>query len=351
MSIRDLGFDEYAKKIALDQQVEPIARVIEEHRTRWILQGDEGQLDASVRGALHYDLDTEAFPKVGDWVTYTLASEGNATIETILPRASMITRKNIHGEGRQVIVTNVDTVAVVQSFDQDFSTKKLERYLELVRESGARPIIIFTKNDLKGDVEDFTSTVAGIAPDVPLIAVSALTEHGLDDLMNHLKPRETVVLLGASGAGKSTLLNALMKEDIQETRAIRADDGKGRHTTTKRSLFILPNGALLIDTPGMREVSIASDEEEKKDTFPDVIEISYGCKFPNCDHEKSKGCAVLAALEEGTLSEERYKAFLKFLSIQKKAETTYDDTPKRADRIKSNRATLNYLSRRQSEEE
>ena len=184
------------------------------------------------------------------------------------------------------------------------------------------------------------------------MTLSTKTDTGMDALLSHLKPRTTSVLLGSSGAGKSTLLNALMRSEIQETQEVRKEDGKGRHTTTMRSLFILPSGALLIDTPGMRELTAATDEEEKKDTFDDVVEISYGCRFPNCDHQKSGGCAVLKALHDGTLDEMRYTKFLKFMEAEKKAEDNkYADTNKHSDRVKSNRAALNYESRRQSEDE
>ena len=352
-TINDLGFEAYAQKANLDLGAYPperIARVTEEYRTRWILSGQGEPLDASVRGALHYDLDTEAFPKVGDWVFFTDLGKGKAIIEELLPRVTVVTRKNISGPGKQVLVANVDIVAIVQAVDQDFSIPKLERYLTLVRESGAKPLVVFTKADVGTDIAPFVQALAGVDPTAASISVSSRTENGLDSFLAVLKPQTTVVLLGSSGAGKSTLLNALMKSEIQDTQEVRAEDGKGRHTTTMRSLFVLPSGALMIDTPGMRELTAATDEEEKIDTFDDVAEIAYECKFPNCDHVKSSGCAVLVALKDGRITEERYQKFLKFLEKEKKNEVKKVGNT-HSDRVKSNRAALNYESRMQSEEE
>ncbi len=351
--IADLGFDAYVERTGLDRSAYPaerIGRVVEEYRTRWVLASNSGPLDASVRGSVHYDLDAEAFPKVGDWVLFTALSGGKATIEEILPRTVIVARKNIHGKGRQVIVTNIDTVAIVQAADQELNLPKLNRYLSLVRESGARPVFVFTKADLLSDVEPLTRALSESAPDVPQVVISSRTGAGLDALLHYFTPRTTSVLLGSSGAGKSTLLNALIQSEVQATHAVRATDGTGRHTTTMRSLFVLPSGALLIDTPGMRELTAASDLDDKKDTFDDVAEIAYGCRYPNCDHEKSGGCAVLTALAEKSLDEKRYRAYLKFLVREKKAAVRTDGN-QHSDRVKSNRAMLNYESRRQSEEE
>ena len=352
-TIHNLGFEAYAQKANLDLGAYPperIARVTEEYRTRWILSGQGEPLDASVRGALHYDLDTEAFPKVGDWVLFTDLGKGKAIIEELLPRVTVVTRKNISGPGKQVLVANVDTVAIVQAVDQDFSIPKLERYLTLVKESGAKPLVVFTKVDSGIDTAPFVRALADVDPSAPSISVSSRTDHGMDQLVAALKPCTTTVLLGSSGAGKSTLLNALMKSEIQDTQEVRAEDGKGRHTTTMRSLFVLPNGALMIDTPGMRELTAATDEEEKIDMFEDFVEIAYECKFPNCDHVKSSGCAVLVALKDGRITEERYQKFLKFLEKEKKNEVKKVGNT-HSDRVKSNRAALNYESRMQSEEE
>ena len=353
LGIQDLGFERYAKNQAIDQVAHPlerVARVIEAHRTRWVLSADGGQYDASVRGTMHYDLDADAFPKVGDWVFFAPLSNMKATIEEVLPRFSAVTRKDISGNGSQVIVTNVDTVLVVQAVDQELSVPKLERYLALARESKAKPVIVLTKADMGANLEAYAQMARAAAPSVPQVSVSSSTGAGMEELLSYLKPRETVVLLGSSGAGKSTLLNALMKSDIQETQAVREDDGKGKHTTTVRSLFALPSGALLIDTPGMRELTLSDDEEAKRDTFDDVTEISYGCRFPNCDHSKSKGCAVLEALSAGSLEEKRYRGYLKFLIREKKAEVKKVGN-QHSDRVKSNRAMLDYESRRQSEDE
>lgn len=355
ITTNDLGFEKYAQQTELDLTLYPrerIARVTEEHKTRWILGGDTGVLDASVRGALHYDLDAEAFPKVGDWVTYTPLGDGKAAIEKILPRVSRIARKNIRGQGMQIIVTNIDMVAIVQGADQEFTIPKLQRYVQLVRESGAAPIFVLTKIDSIGAAPDLATLIHAfgeIAQGIPVVALSSKTGQGMDDLASYFKSKETVVLLGSSGAGKSTLLNALIKKDIQVTQAVRADDGKGRHTTTRRSLFRLPSGALVIDTPGMRELMLM-EEEKVKDVFSDVEEISHRCRFPNCDHVKSAECALQAAIQDGSLDSKRYTGYLKFMAQKKKSEVKPSGN-QHSDRVKSNRAMLNYESRRQSEEE
>lgn len=353
MNLEDLGLHTYATHGHVDLSAyshERLARVIEEHKTRWILESESGQLSASVRGAVHHNLESEAFPKVGDWVVYEPAGEGKATIETVLPRKTMVARKNIHGTGMQIIVSNIDTVAIVQAVDQDFAIPKLERYFQIAQESGATPLFILTKVDKHTDVSAFIQTLNQIAPGVPVIVLSSVTRAGFDALAMYVRSHETLVLLGASGAGKSTLLNALMESNIQETQEVRSEDGKGRHTTTRRSLFMLPSGGLVIDTPGMRELTLV-DEKKKKDVFEDVEEIAYGCRFPNCDHVKSLDCAVLAAVESGVLSSERYEKCLQFLAKQKKlADMPRTDGNQHSNRIKSNRAQLNYESRRQSEE-
>jgi ribosome biogenesis GTPase / thiamine phosphate phosphatase len=242
----------------------------------------------------------------GDWVL--LAEE---TLRVALPRRTALVR----GAGRrdtraQVLAANVDVVLIVTSINEDMNLRRLERYLTLAWESGAKPVFVLTKADLADDVDAVVKEVESIAFGVPVVAISNVSGAGLDVLRSHLGPGVTAALLGSSGVGKSTLVNTLLGEELLETREIR-DDGKGRHTTTRRELVQLPGGALVIDTPGMREIQLWVADEGLEEAFEDVTELFGRCRFSDCGHESEPGCAVKAAIEDGSLSAERWESYLK----------------------------------------
>lgn len=237
--------------------------------------------------------------------------DGNAVIQAILPRKSVFTRRAAGTANReQVVAANIDTVFICMSLNNDFNVRRLERYLSVAWDSGASPVIILTKADLCADLDQRLREVESVALGVEVVVTSSLSENGTDTLKSYLKEGKTASFIGSSGVGKSTLINRLMGSDKLATNGLRNDD-KGRHTTTHRELVLLENGALVIDTPGMRELGMWGADSGIDTTFADIEELALGCKFNNCTHTSEPGCAILAAIEDGTLSEERYRSYTK----------------------------------------
>jgi ribosome biogenesis GTPase len=296
------------------------ARVMAVHKETSIVRGADGvDRTAIVSGRFRYDaLAASDFPAVGDWValepTRPMAgADDPAVIATVLPRRSAFRRQaadstrrgglNLHDE--QVIAANIDVAFIVAGLDGDFNLRRLERYLAVAWSSGVAPVIVLNKADIADDLPGRLVAVEAIAPGVPIRVVSALTGDHVGDLAPHLAPGRTAVVLGSSGVGKSTLLNTLLGEQRQATSAVREDDSRGRHTTTHRELFLLPSGALLIDTPGIRSLEVAGADEGVGEAFDDIAELAAGCRFSDCRHEREPGCAVRAAIARGELTEER----------------------------------------------
>jgi ribosome biogenesis GTPase / thiamine phosphate phosphatase len=281
-------------------------RVVAEHRGGYVVHGEAGEALARARGRLHDAAVVGGLlPAVGDWVAYRPAE---AVVEAVLPRRSKLSRKTPLKEAEeQVLVANVDLVFLVTGLDRDFSVRRLERYLAIAWESGASPVVVLTKLDLCDDPLKLL-TAESTAMGVPVVAVSNVTGEGLPALDALLEPARTVVLVGSSGVGKSTLINRLLGEETIVTREVRRD-GRGRHTTRHRELFVLPGGALLIDTPGLRELQLW--EGDLDDAFRDVVELAGECRFNDCAHETEPDCAIRAALADGTLDPERLKAYHK----------------------------------------
>jgi ribosome biogenesis GTPase / thiamine phosphate phosphatase len=279
-------------------------RITSEHKGLYQLQTEVGEFSAMVTGKLrHQATQLQDYPAVGDWVITTVRpAEQRATIHQILPRRSKFSRKMVGSKTEeQVIAANVDTVFLVAGLDQDFNPRRIERYLILAWESGAKPVIVLNKADLHPDVGDCLKTVERIALGVPMIVLSALQSEGLSALLPYLQPGQTVALLGSSGVGKSTLTNQLLGATVQATQSVRIGDDRGRHTTTHRELLLLPCGGLIIDTPGMRELQIWAGEESVQGTFTDIEALSESCRFRNCQHQHEPGCAVQQAVVEGQL--------------------------------------------------
>lgn len=289
-------------------------RVTLEHKSSYIIQTELGEYAAEITGKLrHQSTRSQNLIAVGDWVVATLRpAEQKAIIHRILPHKSKFSRKAV-GEknNEQVIATNVDVAFLVTGLDQDFNLRRIERYLILAWESGAKPVIILNKADLCSSLEARLADTAAIAPGVPIVALSALHQDGLNELFPYLQPGHTAVFLGSSGVGKSTLTNQLLGETVQETQAVRPGDARGRHTTTHRELVPLPCGGIIIDTPGMRELQLWAAEESLQETFTDVETLAQRCRFRDCKHEHEPGCAVQLALEEGKLDESRLASYQK----------------------------------------
>jgi ribosome biogenesis GTPase len=316
VSLKRLGWNSYFA--ALWQERERAewlpARVISQQRGLWRISGDFAECWAEPSGTLRAAAETGGdWPAVGDWVgAEKLSGGGRPLIHNVLPRRTKFVRKTA---GRrleeQVIAANMDTAFVVMALDNDFNVRRLERYLAQCFESGAKSVVVLNKADDREDVAARVAEVEAIAAGVPIFAVSARTGAGVEALDAYLASGQTIVLLGSSGVGKSTLVNHLLKRDAQTVREVRASDSRGRHTTTSRELFALPGGALLIDTPGLRELQLWGAVEGVERTFSDIEELAAECKFGNCGHTTEPGCAVQAALAEGRLDEDRLENWRK----------------------------------------
>jgi len=305
-------------------------RVTEHRGAHYTVVTERGEVTANLKGAFYHEAEArENFPCVGDFVLLQYNELGDSRIAKLLPRRSKFSRADFSGHAagyvktilEQVVATNFDYVFILSSLNWDFKVNRIARYLTQARQSGGQPVVILTKADL---VENYTSALAEVrnaAPDVPVHAVSAHTGFGVDELSEYLKPGKTVVFLGMSGVGKSSLLNALMNQEVMVVKAIREDDSRGRHTTTHRQLFMLPSGAMVIDTPGMRELGLFGADEGISVGFNDVEDLFTQCRFTNCNHKTEPGCAVLAALADGSLPREHWERYL----AQKRENKFVDD--------------------------
>lgn len=269
---------------------------------------------AEISGKFRFEvLEQEEYPAVGDWVVISLrAEEKRATIHKVLPRKSKFSRKVAGLETReQIVAANVDKVFLVNALNRDFNIKRIERYLIMAWESGADPVIILSKADLCDDLEEKLMEVERTAVGVPIHVISTVDGRGLDELNQYLIPGRTIALLGSSGVGKSTLINHLAQKELQKTNEVREYDDRGRHTSTSREMFVLDSGTIMIDTPGMREIQMWSGEDGLTEAFEDIEKLAAQCKFTDCKHKKEPGCAVREAIENGTLSSERFESYIK----------------------------------------
>ena len=275
---------------------------------------DRARLSEVTGKFIHAARTTADYPAIGDWVAITpqAGEDMRAHIHAVLPRRTKFSRKAAGIEAvEQVVAANVDTVFLVSGLDGNFHLHRLERYLAAAWSSGAQPVVLLNKADLNDDTATITTGIAGIAPNVPVFVVSAQTRRGLKALADYLVPGRTIALLGSSGVGKSTLINRLVGERVQFTQEVREADNKGRHTTTQRELFVAPSGVIVIDTPGMREISPWDAGAGIAAAFDDVAAVAARCKFRDCTHTVEPGCAVQAALADGSLTTERWQAYLR----------------------------------------
>jgi ribosome biogenesis GTPase len=305
-ALEELGWDtDWASSFEqLEDDLVP-ARIAAQHRGAYLVWSAKGELRARAAGRLFYAHEVGApIPAVGDWVGLR-----ETTITSILPRRSAFIRKRAGlGSDAHVLAANVDAAFLLAGLDDDFSLRRLERYITTAWDSGAEPIVVLTKADLCADVADAVLQVESVAIGVPIYPISNVTGIGVDELTPHLSPGRTVVLLGSSGVGKSTLLNRLVGTELMRTASV-ASDGTGRHTTTHRELVRLPGGALAIDTPGLRELQFWEGDLDA--AFEDIEALAADCRFRDCAHAREPGCAVLAAADEGRLELDRLRSWRK----------------------------------------
>lgn len=304
-----------------DRETAVKARIIAVHKERYAIRSVHGEGYARLKSGEYYN-GGQPFPTVGDDVRIHYNALGDSLIVETLPRRTYFSRRDPQaGRGEQAVAANFDYVFIVQSLNQDFNPKRLERYLTLAWQSGAVPVILLTKLDLAGDAAAYLLQAQRVAMGTAVHTLSAVTGEGLAALETYLQPGRTAVFLGSSGVGKSSLVNALAGRPVMTTGGIREDDGKGRHTTTFRQLIYLPGGAMIIDTPGMREIGIGDAAEGIEDAFADVEEYAGQCRFRDCGHQGEPGCAVLAAIAEGALEASRLESYLK---LKREAEYAGD---------------------------
>src|SRR5688572_1594694 len=317
MQLRELGWDEgfshHFDEWSNTPYVQP-GRVFIEFNYIFRVYVAAGEQEAVLAGRLKHHADSRSeLPAVGDWVVVRKRPDDErGSIVAVLPRRSRFSRR-MAGQvtDEQVVAANVNVVFIVMALDADYSLRRLERYLILGRDSGAAPVVLLTKPDLADDLAARVAEVTAVAGDTPVHVLSPKFNEGIEQVAHYLTPGRTGALLGSSGVGKTTIINRLVGDDVRKTRSVRESDSKGRHTTSNRELVVLPNGGLLIDTPGMREIQLWDVGTAVRETFEDIDEVAAHCHFSDCRHREEPRCAVKQAVEEGRLPTARLESYVK----------------------------------------
>ncbi|MCI9316280.1 MAG: ribosome small subunit-dependent GTPase A [Lachnospiraceae bacterium] len=320
INIKKYGFSEvFSSEIPEDDPLEP-ARVLSQEKGFYRVVTDNGEKLAEVSGKFRFQTTVPSeYPVVGDFVLVNWNESGNsAIIESLLPRKSAFIRKAAgESQQEQVVAANIDTVFLCMALNNDFNLRRLERYISIAWNSGAMPVVVLTKSDLCDDLENKLSEVSSIAFGIDILVTTSMEEDGYKELLPFISEGKTIAIIGSSGVGKSTMINRLLGKEYLKTNGLRNDD-KGRHTTTRRELFLLPSGGMVIDTPGMREFGMWDNDTGIERTFTDIEELASQCKFRNCTHTNEPGCAIRSALTMGELQIDRWQSYQKL-----KAENDY----------------------------
>jgi ribosome biogenesis GTPase len=336
MQLADLGFDNWfeEKRAKLTFPDCTIARVTRVDRDRYLVRNEHNEVQAEPTGKLLFSADsTEDLPSVGDWVFVQYHNDDTlAIIHDLLPRRTYLRRKSAGDRVEyQMIASNIDVAFIMQSCDLDFNLRRMERYLVMAHEGHVDPVILLSKSDLVSaeELEGRMSEIRDARINARVIALSNKTDKGLDTIRQALQKAKTYCLLGSSGVGKTTLLNHLLGREAFETNPVREHDGRGRHTTARRQLTVLDNGALLVDTPGMRELGLIGADASIADSFSDIHELSKHCRFNDCTHSVEVGCAILGAVQSGSLGEARYQSYMKLIKESDFHEMSYVERRKK----------------------
>jgi ribosome biogenesis GTPase len=330
MELRTLGFDQWfqEKKIDAGRPDCTVARVTAVYRDSYRVRNESGEVPAEAAGSFVYSAESSIdLPSVGDWALVQYHNADTfAVIHGLLPRKSFLRRKTPGKKiDYQMIAVNIDSALIIQACDVDFNLRRLERYLVMASEGHIEPILLLTKSDLVSPekLEERISEVRQANIRCKVLPLSNVTGFGLDQVRQLLEPGKTYCMVGSSGVGKTTLLNHIIGRDLFETNTVRASDGKGKHTTTRRQLIVLEQGAMLIDTPGMRELGNIDVSSGLEESFADIWQLSKDCRYANCTHRQEAGCALLNAIEKGTLRSDRYQSYLKLMKESQYNELSY----------------------------
>ncbi|HJQ34953.1 MAG TPA: ribosome small subunit-dependent GTPase A [Pyrinomonadaceae bacterium] len=355
LTLEDYGWsDSFASAFAAyaEEGFEP-GRVFLQHNRALMLYTAAGETPAETTGRLRFHArGAEDLPAVGDWVVIRRAGDG-AKVHEILPRRSKFSRRAAGSEtAEQIVAANVDTVFLVTGLDNDYSPRRVERYLIMAWESGAEPVVVLNKADLVEEAEERRAEIERVAPGVPVLLLSAKRGVGVEQLLPYIERGRTVALMGSSGVGKSTIVNRLLGSEVQRTAEVRLSDARGKHTTTHRELFVLPGGGLVLDTPGMRELQLLVSERGLRETFEEIEEAAAACRFSDCRHEGEPGCAVREALDSGEIDPNRFNSYRKMQAEMRHAATLIDQRKAQDEkaRVKRIHRDLKKIYKKRSEE-